>query len=503
MSDLDKSISHCESEALHLIGGVQSWGCLLGGSSSGTTIRFASTNCESYLGQTIERLLDRPLADIVPAVDFPDQPMQGKRYYFPSIPVSGGAELDAVLSFSGDNWLLELEPVSQDPGFNQMATQPIHSLMVSPGNATQWQGYLLQTAEAIRHASGFDRVMMYQFLDDGSGEVVAETGSGALGSYLGLRFPASDVPQIARDLYMVNYCRVISDVAAPPVDIRAQKHGDTPDLTYSDLRAVSPAHIEYLHNMRVGASASFSIIYAGKLWGLVACHHETSRHLDYPTRVRCAELAHAFSLGLSAYESNRRLIHLNKIDEYIQSAVDLLEASVGDSQPSRELSKALVGIVSAHGAAMVDGGAIYVMGQCPSRTFIEDLDKWFLSTLDSPVFSTDCISEHLAGAETHAAMASGVVGVSLMVRTDRARGGRRFYWFRPEIRRVIEWAGDPEKPVELINGETRLSPRNSFEVYREQTRYRSQPWTAMDDMAAKKFRGLVLRRLAASQLIRL
>ena len=117
--------------------------------------------------------------------------------------------------------------------------------------------------------------MVYKFNDDHSGEVIHEIKRDSVltSSYLGLRFPATDIPLPARQLYIKNGLRYIHDVEAhdvPILDICGNDGGV--DLSNCRMRSVSKPHIIYLRNMGVRASLSIAIVVDGKLWGLFAYH---------------------------------------------------------------------------------------------------------------------------------------------------------------------------------------------------------------------------------------
>ena len=157
-------------------------------------------------------------------------------------------------------------------------------------------------ARQLKALLGFDRVMVYRFHSDDTGEVFAEAREMRLESFFGLHYPASDIPPQARKLYLTNILRIISDVADPTVAIApaVSPAGIPLDLSLGTLRSVSPIHIEYLRNMGVTASMSISIVVRGKLWGLFACHHYSgARVLPYALRAVAELYAQLFGSSLA------------------------------------------------------------------------------------------------------------------------------------------------------------------------------------------------------------
>ena len=54
----------------------------------------------------------------------------------------------------------------------------------------------------FRDMVGYDRVMVYKFDPDGHGKIISEARNPRLDSLLGHHYPATDIPQIARELYI-------------------------------------------------------------------------------------------------------------------------------------------------------------------------------------------------------------------------------------------------------------------------------------------------------------
>lgn len=545
-------IDECEREQLHLTRAIQPFGLLLAGDTGDARIRHASANAAQWLGKSAEDLLGLPLPVAIP--EFPprqeasmsattdttgkqaskradknarDQAQKiaehadprtrwmypsADKQLFPALCEGPDGPMDAWLSCTESHWLLELEhalPESQ----RLSAFRPIpHRLFRMPASESDWTTYCQFLADTLRETTGFERVMIYRFRDDESGEVITESLEPGLDPYLGLRYPASDIPRIARELYLANSHRQIPDRDAPPVPIlsapattRAGAHASAPlDLTLSDLRAVSPVHIEYLKNMGVTASLSFSVVLAERLWGLIACHHREPRDLPLPLRERCAAMCQAFSLAIAGYQGARRLLDLTESEEEITQLHEALRRA--DEEDARgeaastgpALGEMLLGLVGASGAALVDGDHLIQFGQTPDEHAVREQVSWLLGASEEQVFATDHLPALCPPARADMATSSGLLAVRVTHFSEE--GERLFLWWRPEQPQSVTWAGDPRKSALSDQGHQMLSPRSSFEHWVETTSGHSEPWSTRDLLRARKFRSLLLRDINADLL---
>jgi len=448
------------------------------------------------------RALGQALGALVPVrlADFPPEP--GRRRIMPGLMESPKGWLDAVLTNTGSGWLLELEPLGADDPVQPLANPLLGRLFQAPQSESDLGGYALALAEAVRYATGYGRVMVYRFLPDDCGEVMAESGTDPQPRYLGQRFPASDIPRIARDLYRINTHRQIPDVAAVPVPIVSLR-GREADLTLSDLRAVSPVHLEYLKNMEAVASLSFSIQVAGALWGLVACHHPSPRFLSVPVRAHCVELTHSFALGVGSYLANQRLRRVAGLEGRLATLVGLVQDAESGARPLSLLEPAMLDLFQAEGAALVDSQGVHAFGAAPAESEIAAIDRWVLGLGGEGVLATDRLGGE-SGLALDPARAAGALAVRAPQRTPaRIQAGtrvpgadspdRRLYWFRPELPRTVRWAGDPRKPVGVDPATGILNPRRSFAEWVETARGCSAPWDELDLMGARMLRLALLK----------
>jgi light-regulated signal transduction histidine kinase (bacteriophytochrome) len=249
-------------------------------------------------------------------------------------------------------------------------------------------------AACVRRFTGFDRVMVYRFLNDDTGEVIAENKREDLVPYLGLRYPASDIPPQARRLYLLNTLRLKADVNAPNAVLIPELNpftGAPLDMTFCVLRSMSPVHVEYLRNMGVAASMSISIVKDGKLWGLIACHHAQAKLVPYPVRLPCEVLARVFSSHIAAAEAvgqRASATALQEVNKRMQARMRRLRNAVSAlSEGNDDIMHA----IGAQGCAVSIGGKLILSGITPKRQHVEELLNWLGIHQDQHVFDTEPI----------------------------------------------------------------------------------------------------------------
>ena len=492
MTDFHPSqVLECEQERLANSGLIQPGGALLFIDKASETFRYVSANAETLLGEPPEGLLGRDGRDwleqnLPELVDLPT--IVGKPLPLSGALDLGGGLLDVLISPNGAGWLLEFEP--SKPGADAPGTQrPLSPSQEPPADASQLHGLQQRLVQAVSDLTGYDRVMLYQFHPDWSGEVLAEAARSATGTYLGLRFPASDIPAIARGLYAQTPYRHIPDAAAEPVPLLSpQGDGTRLDLTWSELRSVSPVHAQYLHNMGVRSSFSVSLMLEGKLWGLVACHHPEPRSIPLQDRLGCKELASAFMTALHGYRKTaQRGIHAA-----LTGCLGPIKASVsqGASLPEaidREFPT-LARLFGAPSGALFIDQHLTQFGADQAPGALETLHHWWLRQQSEPVAALDHLPEDLCQAlGAGEDRPQGVMAIGLRARS-LGDALVSLYLLRPEEAREIAWAGNPEKPLEATPDGQRLSPRNSFDKWVEVRHGYSRAWDEDSLFAARQLR---------------
>jgi len=493
----EPDLSQCEREPIHLLGGIQPHGVLLAFRAPGRILEAVSANTEPLLGQAPGQLLGQPLESVLPPEVLVQLPLDTPRG---NVRVElRGRDLAALWHPSDGLTVLELEPADADAHAEEHALEGVRRLIAPLPEAEGTQALLQSVASAVRALTGFDRVMVYRFDADWHGEVLAESRGDGVDSFLGLHFPASDIPAQARALYTRNPLRLIADARARPVAVLPEALpglGRPLDLSGATLRSVSPVHLEYLGNMGVQASFSLSLLKDGKLWGLIACHHGTPLHIPYERRRACEVLTRLLALRLSAEERTaeateraRRAALQQRLTVALGQGATLAEALPGHGS-------LLLGLTGAGGAALLLDEHPLCVGDTPSLSELEVLAAWLASQPSETVFVTERLGAVCPALAHRADVAAGLLAVRL-----EPSAPRFVLWFRPEVARTITWAGNPEKPVEPRPGEARLHPRASFRAWEETVRGASRPWTRADAEAAESFRGtlvgVVLRQAEA------
>jgi light-regulated signal transduction histidine kinase (bacteriophytochrome) len=490
---MEQLLQGCESELLHLSGAIQSFGAMLRIDTSTNLVTHVSANVADYIGKPVQSVLGCHVDDIgcLSSAMFSSLPLQpGKSLILHRVADTSQTQVDALLIRGESSIIVELEK-------NETAAEliPVHefhrSLLNSPFSEDELREHHGVLLNAFRSITGYDRVMIYRFQEDWSGEVVAEATSPALGSYLGLHFPASDIPEIARKLYMLNPSRMIPDTSAEPVPVLSLD-ASPPDLTWSDLRSVSPVHLEYLSNMAVGASFSVPIRMSGRLWGLVACHHLQPRLLTPDQRSSCVALTNAYSLALTSYFSSHRLRVIDSLDRRIDKLLEAITQFADPLDGIETNSQSLMDALSAKGFAMCINDDVVIAGDGPDPDGMAVIDGWFLNECKDAVFVSNHLEKWFSEWPEILSIASGMIAIKAL---SPRSGWVRFYWFRPAAPYEVTWAGNPNKPVVENAGVTRLSPRRSFEKWIEIKTGYSRPWSNEEKMVSAKFRNTLLRWL--------
>ncbi|MEO1377962.1 MAG: GAF domain-containing protein [Cyanobacteria bacterium J06635_10] len=142
--------------------------------------------------------------------------------------------------------------------------------------ALDFEEIIALTVTELRLFLGTDRVMMYKFHPDASGQVIAEsTNSHYLPSLLGLNFPADDIPASAREQYIKSRVRSVINVDTRQVGQSKLANLYNREFLDDDInyRSVEPCHLEYLNAMGVKRSLVVPIVDRDELWGLLVFHH--------------------------------------------------------------------------------------------------------------------------------------------------------------------------------------------------------------------------------------
>nr|QID75589.1 PhyB-N [Cloning vector pEA206] len=387
--------------------------------------------------------------------------------------------------------VIDLEPArTEDPALSiagavqsqKLAVRAISQLQALPGGDIK---LLCDTVvESVRDLTGYDRVMVYKFHEDEHGEVVAESKRDDLEPYIGLHYPATDIPQASRFLFKQNRVRMIVDCNATPVlVVQDDRLTQSMCLVGSTLRAPHGCHSQYMANMGSIASLAMAVIINGneddgsnvasgrssmRLWGLVVCHHTSSRCIPFPLRYACEFLMQAFGLQL-----NMELqLALQMSEKRVLRTQTLLCDMLLRDSPAGIVtqSPSIMDLVKCDGAAFLYHGKYYPLGVAPSEVQIKDVVEWLLANhADSTGLSTDSLGD--AGYPGAAALGDAVCGMAVAYITKRDF----LFWFRSHTAKEIKWGGAKHHPEDKDDGQ-RMHPRSSFQAFLEVVKSRSQPW---------------------------
>jgi light-regulated signal transduction histidine kinase (bacteriophytochrome) len=493
-------LSNCDREQIQYAGAILPHGVLLTLSEPELQILQVSANTEDLLGVPPNRLLGQPLGMLF------DQPrtsaIRGRLQTanLAAVPclllrtVLHGAEFDAFAHRCGGVLIMELEKCAVDQRSALFVFADFREAVARLQATGTLQEFLDAAVTQIREFTGIDRVMAYKFMEDGSGWVRSESLAEGAGftPYLGLHYPASDIPQPARRLFSLTWLRHQPDIGYTPVPITPAVHpltGAPLDLSYALLRSVSVMYSQYLKNMGTTASMVMTLMKDGKLWGLIACHHHRGpKHIPYEVRTACEFLANMVSLLMSAKENQENEEYRARLESTRSVLVEQLAQENDFSAGLMQRVPSLLDFVSASGAALAIDGHVETLGQLPSEAYLLSLVKWLARNMgERDTFATNGLAAHLAEAESYKEVGSGLLALRL------AKLNHNYLlWFRPEQIHTVNWAGDPHKPVGISADGQRLTPRGSFALWTESVRLKSEPWLEVEIAAATHLRSTIL-----------
>lgn len=484
---MDKNrLSACEQEPLHLSGAILPHGTLLAVAPGGR-VSHAAANLAQWLGQEPRDILGQPLPPALARLSEELPPQAGARITWEGA-IQGAAGLLDLVATRNEAGQTVLELTTARPATDNRP-MPAPSQLREPQDLDESRSTLM---EHIADLTGFQRVMYYQFREDGDGEVTAEARRAATyGSYLGLRFPASDIPRIARALYLKNPWRLIPDARIDPVPV----HGldETPvDLTYSDLRSVSPIHRTYLANMGVRASLSFPLVMGENLTALVACHHAEPRRLSLDVLERASRLVRDHALAETTWQADRRMRLVDSLSHHFDHAISLPRRHGGLIAAWPELGPWLMQAFQADGATLCLGNACASVGVTLGPEELDALERDSQPRHREPIWTSDSLSRQVPGYPL-----SEVAGVMILRGFAGTHGELRLYLSRVEHIHEVAWGGNPEKPVEYHDGTLGIAPRRSFEKWLEKRLGYCRPWDNEARLLGLRLRELLLRESRA------
>ncbi|MCD0501803.1 ATP-binding protein [Bordetella petrii] len=479
------TLANCDSEPIHIPGAIQPHGALLA-FDAGLGLRYASANAAVALGMAL------PLDGSCTPADLPPNLADGLAFH-PADPDPApesfvatlhGMRYDVITHRNDHGYrIVELERCQDDPAALNSALNRVYRSAEPLRRQRTVEGLLAMAVREVRQATGFDRVMAYRFHPDDSGEIVCEARRADLENWEGRRYPAADIPVQARRLYIINTLRLIADATYTPVPLLAsQPAGEPLDLSHSVLRSVSPVHLEYMANMGVRASMSLSLVIDGRLWGMIACHHLAPRHVPYSVRMACEILTQVLSASIASCEgahrattASRNAALVSRLGSRATSQENMHSALAAGPETPAEL-------LPADAALCLWSNSVTVFSGIAPRGTLTGI----LATLDQTgqrLVHTQSILQDFPNLHTDLVPYAGL----LACKFDPLNNGW-LVWLRKEQMETVVWGGKPEKQYTVGAMGVRLTPRGSFDAWREVVRDTSTPWLAAEIEAADNLR---------------
>jgi len=510
-------ITSCDREPIHIPGAILPHGAMLVLDDETLEVIQVAGDVTGLLGVPAEELLNHPAARVfrpeqienLRALNANLTLLKPRHLLDPQMRVAADRPLDASLHRSDGVLILEFEAADTGERFAADPLAAVQEMIEGLDRAASLVSLCKMAAERVRDVASYDRVLVYRFMQDESGWVIAESKQEGLEPFLDLHYPAADIPKQARMLYIKTGLRLITQVNYEPARLTPANNprtGKPLDMSQAILRDVSPIHREYLRNMGIDASMSISIVIGGELWGLIACHHYTERRLPRHLRAVCELFGSMFSYQLEVFEK-REQFNARLTSRMVLQSLMLNLASADDyARGLTEQSPNLLDYIHG-GDASIDGrkkggvavsvkGELTFLGTTPNKQQIQGLIDWLNTHMQDTegVYATDRLGECWEPAKTFADVASGLLVIS--VSPDPSDF---IIWFRPELPGTTAWAGEPWKTVIEGHDGDILTPRKSFEIWKEEVRGRGLPWTPSDLDAARDLRSsllnVVLRRI--------
>jgi len=488
-----KDLTACDREPIHQISSVQPFGALIK-LNSDWSIGHRSANCADILGLDEQPELGSNLADLfrpdaieaITAALVRRAANTDVERAFGLRLIDGPGLFDCAIHTVGGRVVVEFEPHDAREFVNHISL--IAPAIAQLDGVTQVDELCAKAASVVRQMLGYDRVMVYTFHTDDSGEVVAEDARDDLEPYLGLRYPAADIPQQARALFAQNRVRVIADIDAPPSPIDPPTaFGNRPlDMSMSVLRAHSDKHLHYLKNMGVRATLSLAIMRQGKLWGLISCHHLTPKLPSFSLRTVAESFSQMFSLMLDRMLIDRtERLRSRALDLHNQLMLNMADGQTLADNVSK-VADTLGDLIAHDGLSVNVGGQFMVHGATPTEEEFAKIAPDLGAAPLAKAHGTTRLADHFPAAAAFAHTATG----ALLIPISRKPNDHLILWRRP-LSQMVTWAGDPSKAKAIGPGD-QIHPRKNFAAWEETVEGHSEDWSADDLHIAEGLRVTLL-----------
>jgi len=478
------NITNCESEPIHIPGSIQPYGYLLALNKTDNKIQYCSENCSSLFNQPLNQILGKNLSNFFKKEDTDSFEVYSAKTEEAEKPFAFTLSNQSyhVTAFpTKENVILEFEPFHHE-GFElpDLFFQT-KRFAYSTEKADNLQMLCQDVAEETRKITGYDRVMIYRFDKDSNGHVFAESRVESIEPFLGLHYPATDIPVQSRDFFLVNQTRMIANVKltnVPLYSLDENADNKSIDLTLSSLRSSSPMHIQYLINMGVGATFTIALVNHGKLWGLIACHHYSAKHIPYHVRLA----AHLQGIFLSSQIDVRQIADEFELVKQTEKKLESLHKILAGSEQSLSKEQTLVqlkNLLNADAVIIAYNETLYKHGLLPQDEKVNDLMNWLCASDDMANLETSKLAEIYPHTLD---LGSNVAGLVYLRIGKQSKNG--IAWTRQEIEKTVNWGGDPNKPMKTDVENQSLSPRKSFVLWKEAVKGQCEEWQKPEIKAA-------------------
>ncbi|WP_297984130.1 GAF domain-containing protein [uncultured Chryseobacterium sp.] len=484
--------SECHKEQIHNPEHIQSFGYLIGLDYKTRSIEFYSENLSEIFDIEEEELLNTSFSHFY---DVFYEIIESKIYSELTGKVDEGRKLIGEITinrkkyhltiFKHEKYLfIEIEQFTASVLKNVDIFHSIENTKIFDDEISVWQ----DLTQNIFRITQYDRVMVYQFLEDGSGKVIAETKNDNFDSYLNLYYPESDIPKQARELYLKSTKRIFSNIYSIPCKIISARQ-EKLDLTYSSFRAMSPIHAVYLKNAGVASSFSISIIIKNKLWGLITCQNVEVKHIDLYSRIQAGVFTILATNSAELINDKTRYKDNIKFEKELSALKSKFFVNQNKRKSTETYTEKFNQLLESDGIAYFNNGIWTKIGNVPSDNIVENILDWCKTNVEN-IFISDSFMKDF-GEELN--LDENSAGVCIC-KLDSAKN-QTIIWFRKEFQNKISWAGKDEKHLEKINyyGEwrTAVSPRQSFDVFSENIKGKSLPWDKSSEEKIRKIKDLL------------
>ena len=481
----------CGSLPLHQINLIQPYGYLLVLEKDTLKVVQASENVSAIFGLPVEETIGSAISTYLQEDEvksLSDRFQTGIRDKIPLSMTFDLKEYIALVHSKGDYLIVELEQAGQKSSFLQVQQQ-LKFVMAEINLAQSVKEASEIMVRALKKIAGFDRVLMYQFDKNWNGSVIAEVREEGMEPYIGLKFPASDIPRQARALYLKNPYRLIPNREYTPVRLYPVINPLTNsfiDLSDCNLRSVAAVHLEYMQNMGIKASMSIRVIKDDKLWGLISCHHQEPQYLPYETCSLFELLSEVISSKITSITNREEFQERSMLQNQRTLLVDQVYSTADLFQGLLNNSATVAGLFNSGGAVLSFKGRTQSVGEVPEDEEIVNIRYWLQDKKDDNVFAENSLASAFEPARAYVQQGSGLLSIPI----NRQRGDFLML-FRPEVVKKVNWGGNPEQAINFEDDGKKYHPRNSFKQWQETLKQHSEPWSKEELEIAEGLRSFI------------